>query len=49
MPSWELFEKQDPKYKDGVIPPSLKKRVVVEAGAALGWDRYLGPKGVFKY
>jgi len=47
MPSWELFEKQDRKYKDSVIPPSLKKRIAVEAGAALGWDRYMGPEGVF--
>ncbi len=47
MPSWELFERQDQKYKDSVIPPSVKARVGVEAGVELGWHKYLGEKGVF--
>ncbi len=47
MPSWELFEKQDQKYRDGVIPPALKKRLAIEAGVALGWERYLGAGGTF--
>jgi len=47
MPSWEIFEKQDRKYKDSVIPLVLKKRIAVEAGVALGWEKYLGPDGVF--
>jgi transketolase len=45
MPSWELFELQDRHYREGVLPPSVKARVTVEAGAVIGWDRYAGPDG----
>jgi transketolase len=45
MPSWELFEKQDQAYRDSVLPPSITARVAVEQGAAIGWDRYVGPAG----
>ncbi|HPD46066.1 MAG TPA: transketolase [Anaerohalosphaeraceae bacterium] len=47
MPSWELFEEQDPAYKDSVLPPSVTARVAVEAGVALGWHKYLGNRGKF--
>jgi len=46
MPSWELFEQQDQSYRDSVLPPSVTARVSVEMAATLGWDRYVGPKGV---
>jgi len=46
MPSWELFEEQPGDYKESVLPPEVKKRVVVEAGQALGWERYAGDEGV---
>jgi transketolase len=45
MPSWELFERQDPGYRDEVLPPSVPARVAVEAASTLGWDRYVGPRG----
>jgi transketolase len=45
LPCWELFEAQDPAYRDEVLPPSIAARVTVEAAAALGWDRYAGPTG----
>ncbi len=45
FPSWELFEKQDEEYRESVLPSRVKARVSVEAGAALGWDRYVGPSG----
>jgi transketolase len=45
MPSWELFEQQDRHYREEVLPPSVKARVTVEAGAVIGWDRYAGPEG----
>ncbi len=45
MPSWELFEKQDQAYRDSVLPPAVTARVSVEAGSAIGWDRYAGPTG----
>ena len=46
MPSWELFERQDKKYKETVIPESITKRIAVEMASPLGWERYAGPKGV---
>jgi transketolase len=42
MPSWELFERQPPAYKDAVLPPSVKARVSVEQASTLGWERYVG-------
>jgi transketolase len=46
MPSWELFEQQDPHYRDHVLPPGILERVSVEMGSVIGWDRYVGPRGV---
>lgn len=42
MPSWELFEKSPPKYKDDVLPPGVTARIAVEAGITMGWERYVG-------
>ena len=47
MPCWKLFEKQSQKYKDSVIPPSVKARIGVEAGVELGWPKWLGERGIF--
>ncbi|MBF8296632.1 MAG: Transketolase [Bacteroidetes bacterium] len=46
MPSWELFEKQSKEYRDSVITPSVKKRLVIEASVAMGWHKYAGDEGV---
>jgi transketolase len=40
FPSWELFEKQDEAYKESVFPKSITKRLSVEAGSTIGWERY---------
>jgi transketolase len=40
MPSWELFAAQDAGYRAQVLPPQLTARVAVEAGVALGWQRF---------
>jgi transketolase len=45
MPSWEIFEKQDKEYKEAVIPRNVRKRLAVEAGAELGWHKYVGLDG----
>ena len=45
MPSWDLFEAQDKAYRDSVLPPDVTARVVVEAAATMGWERYAGPHG----
>jgi transketolase len=45
MPSWELFEKQSPEYRDSVLPPDIDARVVVEAASGFGWAHYAGRNG----
>jgi transketolase len=45
MPSWELFERQDQKYRDSVLPPTTKARVAVEQASTIGWARYVGLDG----
>ena len=45
MPCWELFEKQSAEYRTEVLPPAVRARVSVEAGATLGWTRYIGDDG----
>ena len=45
MPSWELFDAQPREYRDSVLPPSIRARLAVEAGATQGWSRYVGDSG----
>jgi transketolase len=45
MPCVEWFEAQDDAYKQQVLPPSVRARVSVEAGIALGWRQYVGDAG----
>jgi transketolase len=45
LPSFELFEEQPESYRDQVLPPAVEARVCVEAGASLGWERYVGRRG----
>ena len=45
LPCWERFDAQDATYRDAVLPPSVRKRVTVEAGVSLGWERYAGDDG----
>ena len=45
MPSWELFERQPKEYRDKVLTPSIKKRIAVEAGVPMGWEKYVGDAG----
>ncbi|RMH96261.1 MAG: transketolase [Calditrichaeota bacterium] len=45
MPSWELFDRQPENYRDAVLPPRIRARVAVEAGATLGWHKYVGDCG----
>ncbi|MBV9648256.1 MAG: transketolase [Candidatus Eremiobacteraeota bacterium] len=46
MPCWEYFEAQDEGYRDSVLPPSVRARVSIEAGATFGWERWIGDRGV---
>jgi len=45
MPSWELFERLPQAERDAVLPPAVRARLAVEAGAAQGWHRYVGDAG----
>ncbi len=45
VPCVELFEEQNAAYKHQVLPPSLKKRLLVEQASCFGWHRYLGDEG----
>jgi transketolase len=45
LPCWELFELQDPAYRESVLPRAIRARVAVEAGVSLGWDRWVGDEG----
>ena len=47
MPCWKLFEKQDDKYKNSVIPRDVRVRVGIEAGVEMGWRKWLGEDGAF--
>ena len=46
MPSWELFSSQDQAYQDQVLPPAVSARLSIEAGATMGWERWLGNQGL---
>lgn len=48
LPCFSLFEKQSREYRDTVLPPSVKKRLSVEAGSTFGWERYVGNNGYGK-
>ena len=45
MPSWELFEAQPRSYRHSVLPPSVRARLAVEAGATQGWCKYVDDDG----
>ena len=45
MPSWELFDALSPADRDVVLPPDVRARLAVEAGAAQGWHGYVGDDG----
>jgi transketolase len=45
MPSWELFDAQPREYRDSVLPPTIRARLAVEAGATQGWSKYVGDSG----
>jgi transketolase len=44
MPSWELFAKQPAEYQDSVLPLNIPK-LAIEAGATLGWYKWVGRTG----
>jgi transketolase len=45
MPCTAVFDAQDQGYRDSVLPPSVSRRVAVEAAASEPWWRYVGLAG----
>jgi transketolase len=45
MPSFKLFEEQDEAYKLSIFPHGVPK-ISIEAGATMGWWKYIGRDGV---
>jgi transketolase len=45
MPSTTTFERQDAAYKQSVLPPTVTRRVAVEAGTTNFWWQYVGLQG----
>jgi transketolase len=46
MPSWKLFDAQDDAYRASVLPAEVKARMSIEAGATIGWSKYVGDRGI---
>jgi transketolase len=46
LPSWELFDAQPEEYRREILPPEIQARISIEAASPLGWERYVGAKGV---
>ena len=45
MPSWERFDAQPETYRDEVLPEGVLL-ASIEAGTTIGWERYVGRKGL---
>ena len=45
MPCWQLFEEQTDEYKESVLPSNVTRRLSVESGVTMGWERYVGSAG----
>ena len=45
MPCTNLFDRQPQAYRDGVLPPAVRKRVAIEAGVTDFWRKYVGLDG----
>ncbi len=46
LPSVDVFKAQSQSYQDSVIPPQIRKRVVIEAGVTALWAQFAGPEGI---
>ncbi len=44
MPSFKIFDEQDEAYKATILPESTPK-IAIEAGATMGWYKYIGHNG----
>jgi transketolase len=45
MPACDVFDQQDEKYREQVLPKAVKKRIAIEAGSSAYWFKYVGLDG----
>lgn len=45
MPCWRLFEEQPAEYREAVLPRAVGRRLSVESGVTLGWQKWVGDRG----
>lgn len=45
LPCWERFERQSAEYRESVLPSKVTRRVSIEAGVTLGWQKWTGFEG----
>jgi transketolase len=45
LPDWNAFDSQSLEYRESVLPSMVMDRVGIEAGASLGWHKYVGTRG----
>jgi transketolase len=45
MPSFAIFEEQPEEYKMSIFPHGIPK-ISIEAGATMGWWKYIGRDGI---
>ncbi len=46
MPSTTVFDQQAASYRDTVLPPTLTKRIAIEAASSDYWRKYVGLEGL---
>jgi len=46
VPCWELLFAQDKAFLNKILTPSCKRRVSIEAGSTLGWQKFTGMDGL---
>lgn len=46
IPCWELFFREPKTWRDHITSPHCKKRVSIEAGSTLGWQKFTGDHGL---
>jgi transketolase len=45
MPCVERFLQQDISYQHSILPVDITKRIAIEAGATIGWYKFVGLNG----
>ena len=45
MPCTQRFDRQSAEYRESVLPAECRKRVAIEAGVTMTWQKYVGLDG----